>query len=162
MFNARYGFTRYWRIIIITNYYFYVCLFDCLIFFLLWTWILKLCVCAQLIFMKGYLQIHLRIYNLNPQLCIKSCGDYAIRVIILCHDLIGLTDSKHWKSIFCFSKGKHHKRLMCCKMSKGCTCYSDYIMLSVKCPKCVHYCNFPTTVFGFRVSSVERCLKCKT
>lgn len=33
MFNARYGFTRYWRIIIITNYYFYVCLFDCLIFF---------------------------------------------------------------------------------------------------------------------------------
>lgn len=35
MFNGRYGFTRCWRIIIITNYYFCVCLFDCLIFFVM-------------------------------------------------------------------------------------------------------------------------------
>lgn len=48
------------------------------------------CVCAQLlIFMQeGYQHVHLRIYSLNPQYCIKSCVDHATRVIILGQDLI--------------------------------------------------------------------------
>ena len=95
MFNARYSFTICWRIIIITNYYFYVSLFDCCIFFVMEVnsevnVISVACVCAQLlIFMQeGYQHVHLRIYNLNPQYCIKSCVDHATCVIILGQGLI--------------------------------------------------------------------------
>lgn len=96
------------------------------------------CVCAQLIFMKGYLQMHLRIYNLNPQLCIKSCGEIAIRVIILCHDLIDWFETL--KEYFLFFQEETPQKVDVLQNVKRLYMLQWlYIILAVKCLKCVHY-----------------------
>ena len=150
------------EVIIITNYYFYVCLFDCLIFFLLWTWILKLCVCPINLYERLPTNRSQNLQFESPALHQKLWW-----LCHSCHYFVSRFDWIDWfetlKEYFLFFQEETPQKVDVLQNVKRLYMLQWlYIMLSVKCPKCVHYCNFPTTVFGFRVSSVERCLKCKT